>query len=154
MEDEIKQEDSETSQNTDGEATDNVPTLEDYKELEKKNKQLFARLKKTEEEVQKTKLKSDKPESSDDGWKERMELRVEGYDDKEVDFLMRNGGKKAKEDSLVKTAISAMREQKKAENAAVDDSSTKSDIERKYTLEQLKAMPTAEMEKILKTMAN
>ncbi|MFA5185368.1 MAG: hypothetical protein WC551_02685 [Patescibacteria group bacterium] len=154
MEDEQKIEDSETSQNTDGEATENVPTLEDYKELEKKNKQLFARLKKTEEEVQKTKLKSDKPESSDDGWKEMMELRVEGYDDKEVEFLMRNGGKKAKEDALVKTAINAMREQKKAENAAVDDSSSKSDIERKYTLEQLREMPTAEMEKILKTMEN
>jgi len=151
MEDETKIEESETSQNTDGEATEKTPTLEDYLELEKKNKQLYARAKKAEEEVQKTKTLKQDP-SRDDEWREKMELKVAGYDDKEVEFLLRNGGKKAVDDVFVKNAISAMREQKKAENAAVDDSGSKSDIERKYTMEQLKEMPTAELEKVLKTL--
>lgn len=153
MEDETKIEEQETSPEPAAETGEKEVTLEDYYALEKKNKELFARAKKAEEEARKTKTLKPEP-SSDDGWKERMELRVAGYDDKEVDFLMRNGGKKATDDVYVKNAINAMREQKKAEAAAVDDSSSKSDIERKYTLEQLKEMPTAEMEKVLKTMGH
>ena len=42
-----------------------------------------------------------------------------------------------------------MREKAKAESAVVDVDSTKSDIEKKYTADQLKNMPLEELEKIL-----
>lgn len=131
-------------------------TLEDYFELEKKNKQLFARLKKAEQD-KKTEstevLKSNTPstETHDtDYWKEMMELRISGYSEKEAQYLMKNGGKKAVEDEFVMAAINAKREEQKATNAAVDTgSSAKSDVEKKYTQEQLSAMSVEELEKIL-----
>jgi hypothetical protein len=128
-------------------------TLEDYYELQAKNKQLFARLKKVEQGVKTEPLKSKPSESDpkmDDYWKETMELRISGYDEKEAEYIMRNGGKKSLEDEMVKAAIKAKREQAQAEAASVDtDSSNKSEIEKKYTPEQLESMTVEELEKIL-----
>lgn len=128
-------------------------TLEDYFELEKKNKQLFARLKKVEQEKKSDTLKSNPPASEThehDYWKEEMELRISGYTEKEAQYLMKNGGKKALEDEFVMAAINAKREEQKATNAAVDTgSSAKSDVEKKYTQDQLSAMSVEELEKIL-----
>lgn len=42
-----------------------------------------------------------------------------------------------------------MREKAKAESAVVDVDSTKSDIEKKYTEDQLRNMPLEELEKLL-----
>lgn len=87
--------------------------------------------------------------TSDKDWRERMELKVMGHQDDEIDFLMRNGGKKALDDPFVKQTISNMQTQRKAEIAAVDTDANKSDIEQKYTADQLKGMSTTELEKIL-----
>lgn len=129
-------------------------TLEDYYEVVKKNKQLYARLKKETEAKTKEPLKPQvsEPETKHDDsyWKETMELRLSGYTEKEAEYLMKNGGKKALEDEYVLAAINVKREQAKAEAASVDTaSSDKSDIEKKYTPEQLSAMSVEELEKIL-----
>jgi len=130
------------------------PTLEDYQELAKKNKELFARAKKAEEMARKAKLepapnKSAEPDPKLNERLERIELQTKGYSDEEIDFMLPLGGKKAIENEFVKAAIESKRQQKRAEAATVDTDSAKSDIEKKYSAEQIANMSVAEMEKIL-----
>ena len=84
---------------------------------------------------------------------EVVDLRLDGYSKKEVEWIMNNGGRKSLDDqnSLVSIAIKAQREQAKAEAAAsaVGDTTGLSEIERKYTPEQLRNMSVQELEKIL-----
>jgi len=126
-------------------------TVDDYNRvlaekeaLERKNKQLYARINKTSpaKPLQTT-------ANADTAWRERLELKVEGYKDDEIDFIQKNGGRKALENPIVKTAIDSIRTQRTAENAVVDTDTTKSDVERKYTPDQLRDMPVSELEKLL-----
>lgn len=84
---------------------------------------------------------------------EVVDLRLDGYSKKEVEWIMKNGGRKVLEDqnSLVSIAIKAQREQAKAEAAAssVADTTGMSEIERRYTPDQLRNMSVKELEKIL-----
>jgi len=84
---------------------------------------------------------------------EVVDLRLDGYSKAEVDWIMKNGGRKALEDktSYTSIAINAKREQERAERAAseVADTSMFSDVERKYTKEQLANMSVKELEAIL-----
>ncbi len=128
---------------------DDKPSLEDYIELKEKadkleetNKKLYARLKNSSQSNKTEPLK-------DDSWKERIELKVEGYSDAEVDFILRNGGKKGLENDFVKKAIEVKREQLRAEQALVSEDTSKSDIEKKYTQDQLKNMSTEDLEKLI-----
>lgn len=128
-------------------------------ELEKKNKiikQVLARAKKAE-----AKAKGESPKinnqqeqrpslSIDD---ETLDLRLDGYTRDEVEFIARNGGRKALEDknSYVAIALNTKREQERAERAASQtaDTSGMSEFERKYTPEMLANMSVAELEKIV-----
>lgn len=84
---------------------------------------------------------------------EVVDLRLDGYSKSEVEFIMKNGGRKALEDSAsyVSIAVNTRREQDRAEaNASkVSSKSGMSEVERKYTPEQLKNMPLAELEKLV-----
>ncbi len=84
---------------------------------------------------------------------EVVDLRLEGYSKQEVEWIMKNGGRKELENpnSYTSIAIRAQREQHKAEGAASQTNSTAglSEIERKYTPEQLATMPLKELEAIL-----
>lgn len=84
---------------------------------------------------------------------EVVDLRLDGYTKDEVAWIMKNGGRKALEDknSFTAIAINAKREQQRAEQAAsqVTDTSGQSEIERKYTREQLANMSVKELEAIL-----
>lgn len=84
---------------------------------------------------------------------EVVDLRLDGYSKSEVEWIMKNGGRKALEDTTSYTAIAinAKREQTKAEQAAssVSDTSGMSEIERKYSRDQLAAMSVKELEAIL-----
>ena len=84
---------------------------------------------------------------------EVVDLRLDGYSKEDVKFIMNNGGRKSLEDknSYVAIAINTRKEQAKAEAEAnkVVDTSGQSEIERKYTTEQLKNMSAAELKKIL-----
>lgn len=143
----------------DGYVSPTNPTIEDYRALEKKNRQLHARTKKAEQKAADAIKANPSPnpapasatdkEKEDAAWRERMELKTEGYSDEEIAYIQQSGGRKALENTYVKAAIEAMRSQKKAEAAAVSDAAGKSEVEKQYTPEQLKAMPTAELEKIL-----
>jgi hypothetical protein len=123
------------------------------KEREAK-RQILARAKAAEELVKKSRETSKPKETqapvSTDYKDEVYDLRLDGYSREEAQFIMKNGGRKALEDNnYVKVAIETLREQKKAEQAIPDIDSGKSDIERKYTPEQLEKMPMEELVKIL-----
>jgi hypothetical protein len=84
---------------------------------------------------------------------EVVDLRLDGYSKQDVEFIMKNGGRKVLDDktSYVTIALNTKREQAKAEAEAnkVTDTTGMSEIERKYTPEQLKNMPLAELKKIV-----
>lgn len=127
-------------------------------------RQLTARAKKAEEELKALKTQAirsetdqvttpppaSEPVNIND---EVVDLRLDGYSKDEVAWIMKNGGRKALEDknSYTSIAINARREQLKAEQAAsqVNDTAGLSEIERKYTPEELKSMPLKELEAIL-----
>lgn len=83
---------------------------------------------------------------------ERLEIvaRNPDLDDEAVDFVMRNGGKKAFDNPFVKTAIETIREQKRAEKAIPDSDTAKSDLIQGKTLEELQAMSSEELIKTLR----
>jgi len=127
-------------------------------------RQLTARAKKAEDELRQLKTKGFEAESktisnsSPDSKPyeindEVVDLRLDGYSKKEVEWIMANGGRKVLDDqnSLVSIAIRAQREQQKAEQAAsqVAETSGLSDVERKYTPDQLRNMSVKELEAIL-----
>jgi len=133
--------------------------------LEATNKKLFARAKEAEGFIQDADgnwVKKDKPEDittnpstrpvdilRDDAFK----LYRMGYDEKEIDVIVNNGGMKILEDkdNPITLGIEARKQQRGAEDAAsrTSNSSQLSEVERKYTPDQLKNMSTKELEKIL-----
>lgn len=131
---------------------DDGPYLEDYIELKEKadkleetNKKLYARIKQSS-----TNKPLGQAVSPDVNEKlEKLELRTKGYSDEEINFLKPYGGEKALENPYVKQALEIMREKAKAENAVVDVDGGRSDVEKKYTDEQLRNLPTEELEKLL-----
>jgi hypothetical protein len=144
----------------DGYVSPTNPTIEDYRALEKKNRQLYARVKKGAPKpadttttpapaAATTTAAAPASVSEDAAWKERMELKTEGYSDEEIAYLQQSGGRKALENTYVKATIDTMRNQKKAEVAAVETTAGKSEVEKQFTDAQLREMPTAELEKIL-----
>ena len=80
---------------------------------------------------------------------EKLELKIDGYSDEEIEFIQQIGGKKSLENPYVKQTIDNMREKKRAEEAVISDSGSKSDIEKKYSDSELRNMPIEELEKIL-----
>lgn len=134
--------------------------------LENAKRQLTARAKKAEEEARTlkeaqpskpdsvTSVSNSKPYEIND---EVVDLRLDGYSKEEVAFL--SDFAKARSTSLndalkdpyIKSAIDTQREQHKAEMAAsqTTDTAGQSEIERKYTPQQLAAMPLKELEALL-----
>lgn len=134
--------------------TESVDVEEKLAKAEEAKRQLAARAKRAEEELKKLKssqvkeTQETKPKSFD--LDEVTDLRLDGYTKDEVAFIMKNGGRKSLEgDPFVKVAIEKIREQRKAEQAIPDTNSEKSEVERKYTKEQLSKMSTEELIKIL-----
>jgi hypothetical protein len=84
---------------------------------------------------------------------EVVDLRLDGFSKQDVEFIMKNGGRKALEDknSYTSIAINARKEQAKAEAAAnkTVDTSGMSELERKYTPEMMKNMTAKELKNIL-----
>jgi hypothetical protein len=81
---------------------------------------------------------------------ERIELRQDGYSKEEVEAIMDLGGSKSLNNPLVKTAIEAMRNKQKSEDANIAPSS-KSPVFKKFTQSDLNNMSSAELAKILPT---
>jgi len=93
------------------------------------------------------------PKPSDILKADEFKLYRQGYTETEIDFIMHNGGMKslADEKSPMSLGLKVAREQRNAEDATakMSDSSGLSEVERKYTTEQLKNMTSKELEAIL-----
>jgi hypothetical protein len=132
----------------------NVETLEErLKKLEGVNKQLYARLQKMKE----AKPKVVQPQDDED-FKKKIEFAIfHGKDltkeEMEEVFAYAKAKNISYEEALKSPVISVYleksREQRKAEQAQVDVESGKSDIEKKYTPEQLRSMSLEELKKII-----
>lgn len=125
---------------------------DDIATLKAKNSQLYARLKKLENKKRDNPVREEKPKqksNASDDKLARLELKVDGFTDEETDFLVQYGGKEALKNPIVKKALDVMRQERIAENAQVDDSSAKSEFERKYSTEDLRGKTVAELEAIL-----
>lgn len=79
----------------------------------------------------------------------RLELKTDGYSEDAITFLMKVGGKEALKDAHIKAAIDSIQEQKRAEDAVVASETSKSDVERKFTQQEIDAMSPEELYKIL-----
>lgn len=84
---------------------------------------------------------------------EIIDLRLEGYSKEEAQFIINNGGRKALEDrnSLVSIALTAKKEQLKAESEAAKakDTSGATSFEKKFPKDKLEKMSAEELAKIL-----
>lgn len=135
--------------------------------LEETNKKLYARAKEAEGFIQDANgewVKPPKvepkvsepvavPKPSDILKADEFKLYRMGYSEADIDLIMHNGGAKILEDKQnpLVLGLEASRAQRSAEHAAsmVSDSSGLSDIERKYTEQDLKNMSKEELAKIL-----
>lgn len=137
--------------------TEDQPAEDKVKVLEEANKKLYARAKEAESKLKLKPAETINNNSSmtpmdilrDDAFK----LYRMGYDEKEIDVIIKNGGMKVLEDkdSPITLGIQARKEQRAAEDAGsrLNSSSQLSEVERKYTPEQLQNMSAAELSKIL-----
>jgi soluble cytochrome b562 len=135
--------------------------------LEETNKKLYERTKKAEADAKEAKAElikvkpaisevSAKPSEtkpSDILKADEFKLYRAGYTESEIDLIMHNGGAKILEDKknpLVMGLIAA-KEQRGAEDAAsrTSDSSGLSDIERKYTEQDMRNMTKEDLEKLI-----
>jgi len=147
-----------------------IPAGETFEErairLEETNKKLYERTKKAEAEAKEAKAKLlEKPEisetiaqpsiqkASDILKADEFKLYRAGYTEAEIDLIMHNGGAKILEDKTnpLVLGLQAAKEQRGAEDAAsrVTDSSGLSDIERKYTEQDMRNMKKEDLEKLL-----
>lgn len=135
--------------------------------LEETNKKLYARTKEAEGFTQDSNgswVKKEKPEEKpittntsvtpkDILKSDEFVLHRKGYDETEIEVIMNNGGMKILDDKAnpITLGIEAHREQRGAEDASsrVNSHSQLSEVERKYTPEQLRNMTAAELSKIL-----
>ncbi len=155
--------------NENAEATAGETAEQRASRLAETNKKLYERTKKSEEdarawrEYQRTlKEKSAisdataKPSDfkpSDILKADEFKLYRMGYLESEIDLIMHNGGAKILEDTKnpLVMGLQAAKEQRSAEDAAgrVSDSSGLSDIERKYTEQDMRNMTKEELAKLL-----
>lgn len=90
--------------------------------------------------------------SSDDKWKQKMELAVKGYSDEEISFVIKNGGARALEDPFVTSAIETMREKKKAEAASLGNEGSKSTVEKQFNPQEFSKLSAEEQLKKLSSL--
>lgn len=103
---------------------------------------------KAEAKLKEKPLTTNESSTNSDERFERLELKTEGYNSDEVDFLMQNGGRKALENSIAMAGIEAIR--KKAKSTEATPSGTgKSAVYQKFTEPDLKKMSAEELEKII-----
>jgi len=134
------QEESSTDSQESSEVNYQVLYEEEKRKANKLKRKLFT---KNEDEPQKPIINN-----SDASKFERLELKVDGYNDQEVDFILKNGGKKALENPFITKAIEGIREQKRAENATVEEGS-KSTTEKRFSPQEFSKLTAAEQEKVL-----
>jgi hypothetical protein len=149
---------------TDTEIDQNVDTTLDaeaqLEALKETNRKLFERAKKAEGKLKEVKPQKEIINSGESTINpmdiirgDAFKLHREGYDEDDIDLILRNGGRKILQDknNAITLGLEIKREQREAERAAGQTSSSAglSEVERKYTTEQLSNMSLEELKKIL-----
>lgn len=129
-----------------------------------KFRQVLARAKKAEEALKKQKS-VEKPQIINNVEEKKVDplaiirdesfkLFREGYDEDDIELILKNGGRKilSDEKNPITLGLRAKREQLEAEKAAsmTNNSSSLSEVERKFTPEQLEKMPLDKLEETLR----
>lgn len=134
--------------------------------LEDANRKLYARTKTAEGFVQdsegkwtkrtvepKVSAESSVPKPSDFLKSDEFVLYREGYTPGEIDLIIHNGGAKILQDKTnpITLGLEAAKVQRSAEDAAsrVTDSSSLSDVERKYSEQDMRNMSKEDLEKLI-----
>jgi hypothetical protein len=158
-----------TTNDTDTTVNDSLNAEEKLSALEEQNKKLYARAKKAEGFVQdssgnwvkkETKVQANISESTNNSTKpsdknkaDEFKIYRQGYTEAEIDLIMHNGGMRAIADdkSPLALGLKVAREQRLAEEAAgqVSNKSSQSEVERKYTPEQMRNMKPDELAKLI-----
>jgi hypothetical protein len=133
-------------------ATETVEDTTDYKAEALKWKAIAERNKK-KPNISESVTKQSEVKPSDILKADEFKLYRQGYTESEIDLIMHNGGAKILEDKTnpLVLGLQAAKEQRGAEDAAnrVTDSSGLSEIERKYTEQDLRNMSSKDLEKLL-----
>ena len=79
---------------------------------------------------------------------EKIRLEAKGYDEDQVNFLMRFGGSEALQDEAVQTVVKTMAEKKAQVNAQATGKS-QGKTARRYSQDDLRAMPIDKLEKLM-----
>ena len=80
---------------------------------------------------------------------EKIRLEAKGYDEDQVNFLMRFGGSEALQDEAVQTVVKTMAEKKAQVNAQATGKS-QGKTARRYSQDDLRAMPLDKLETLIK----
>jgi hypothetical protein len=118
----------------------------DSNQFTDRERQLYARLQKERDRNKELegKVKQTIPDSKSGSFEERLELIAKGYQDEEIDFIQKNGGKKALDNEMIQDALKARKEKIEAKSKAASNISSKSGVSRTYTEGQLKQMTAEE----------
>ncbi len=119
-----------------------------------RERQLYARLKREQERNKELEGLVSQPSDTQrptGAFEERLELIAKGYQDEEIDFIQKNGGKKALNDEFVLSALKARKDKIEANAKAVSGVSSKSGVSMQFTEGQIAKMSAQEyQEKILR----
>ena len=155
FQDEITEEETfevDESEETD-ESTDNDENSNQYQEELRKRDAEIAKLNRLLKKTPKDEKPSEKPSNDSNvvtkADLERIRLEAKGFDDDQVEFLMRFGGSQALKDEAVLTVVNTMAEKKKQLNAQAS-SKSQGTSSRKYSQEDLRAMPLEKLEKLIR----
>ena len=142
-----------TETQSDVELPDYDTLAEKVSKLEKDNKTLYAQKQHFKEKLEKVagSLKNDEskpePKETSNTKMERLELKVDGYSDDEVELIFELGGKTALKNPIVQKAVAQLREENKLAKATDIKSSGGASKEKVYTDSDLREMTPAELEK-------
>ena len=165
MENELKPEELEKEPEKDLEEMDPDELLQTAQTLNAQKKHWRKKAKDAEAEAARKSAEPPAPEpkkpepksTTDEQWRKKMDFITgagRGLSADEIDRVVAFAEGKgisydlAMEDPYIKAGMETIRTQKKAEAAAVIDETDKSDIEKRYTVDQLKAMPTKDLIKL------
>jgi len=153
--DETEEEESNDSE-SDEESSDNEENSTQYQEELKEKEAELAKYKRLLKKYESgdSDSKPDKPSNDESSPVtkadlERIRLEAKGYDDDQVNFLMRFGGSEALQDEAVQSVVNAMAEKKKQVSAQASGSS-QGKTARRYSQDELRAMPGEKLEKLIK----
>lgn len=117
--------------------------------LKAENAKLQRLLKKESKAEKKSEAKKDDSDYVTKQDLERIRLEAKGLTEKQVDFAMKYGGVSALNDPYLKKAIDEIAVEEK-QISSTAESKKGGDINKKYTLNQVRNMPTAELEKLIR----